>query len=545
MKRSLRIYIMIFKNTERKIIGALALIIISSFMFRVINIHFPAFTAEEARIAARGYTLSYQGTDELGRRFPIIFNSLKDYQLPLTSYLTASGVLIFGKTDVGARMPFIIIGTLIVFLTYKVSSYFREEKKFRLLTAGIMAFSPALIFLSKTPNESIVLTFLLLLLFYFLLYRKSRMMIVVVFILAILTSKIAWFILLPFLFFTSWLLKNNSKRFFFSLVLLIVMLAFFLFLTIPQSKRSLSENNFSLFSNITIKNGIDRLRGQGIQSGWNQFVDRILFNKSHFLTVGLIHWFSHLNPSLYFGQIDEEGEYSLSHLGAWPKIFLLPFLVGIFLISRNGNKKHRLFLFLFLVLTFPSFLIYPNLTLDVTILTLPFMAMVIALGFVQIVNWNKKVAYAGFTLAILELVINLCNLSPEYKNTNTLRPNWIQPVVISVFKTSKINKTAISDDIVSDIIPFIDWYTPKANEVNNLGISWPYKFRQYNLPNIKIIGSDEKFRTCGKDEKLSLFVSNRDMNKVKGEFHVQESVVFKDNLNNEKAYLLAGEVCLN
>ncbi len=534
------------KNTERKIIGVLALIIISSFMFRVINIHFPAFTAEEARIAARGYTLSYQGTDELGRRFPVIFNSLKDYQLPLTSYLTASGLLIFGKTDAGARMPFIVIGTLIVFLTYKVSSYFREEKKFKLLTAGIVALSPALIFLSKTPNESIVLTFLLLLLFYFLLYRKSWIIITVVFILAILTSKITWFILLPFLFFVSWLLKPNNKRFFlFSLVLLIVLSAYFLFLTIPQSKRSLSENNFSLFSNITIKNGIDKLRGQGIQSGWNQFVDRILFNKSHFLIVGLIHWFSHLNPSLYFGQIDPEGEQSLSYLGAWPKILLLPFLVGIFLISRNGSKKHRFFLLFFLILTFPSFFIYPNFTLEIVVLTLPFMAIVIAVGFAQIINQNKKVAYAVFTLALVELFLNLYNLSPEYKNTNTLRPNWIQPVVVNLFKISKMNQTAISDDIVSDIVPFIDWYTPKGNEVNNLGILWPYKFRQYELPNIKIIGSDEKFRTCGKDEKLSLFVSSRDINKINREFHVQESVVFKDNLNNEKAYLLAGGVCLN
>ena len=74
-----------------KNIVILGIIIFLAFFIRVYNLPFPAFTADEARIAYRGYTLANLGKDEMGRTFPVIFNSLSDYQLPVTSYLAAFG----------------------------------------------------------------------------------------------------------------------------------------------------------------------------------------------------------------------------------------------------------------------------------------------------------------------------------------------------------------------------------------------------------------------------------------------------------------------
>ncbi len=78
----------------------------------------------------------------------------------------------------------------------------------------------------------------------------------------------------------------------------------------------------------------------------------------------------------------------------------------------------------------------------------------------------------------MNIAINLYNFSPEYKNTNLARPGWIQPLLVDVFKSAKNNQTAISDDIVSDVVPFIGWYAPDNINVENLNINPKRKLRR-------------------------------------------------------------------
>ncbi len=521
----------------------LLLIISATFVIRIINLSFPSFTSGEARIAYRGYTLATYGKDELGRSFPLLFNSLEDYQLPVVSYLTASGEFIFGKSEFGARIPFIIIGVVLVFLIYQIAKIFSPDPLFWFISASVAAFSPPLIFLSKIPNETIVLTFIFTLLFYLLVSKRNLLLIMLTMVISVLISKQAWFILLPFTLFTLFFYQESTdKKKRFTLIVysaIIVFLTFTLFLNVPQSKRSLSENNFSIFSDVTIKNGIDRLRGQGQESGWPQAASRIVFNKTHFLTAGFLHWLSNISPAVYFGQFDGNGEWSYSYLGAWPKILIIPFIFGLFFLIRRGEQKKRLLIVYFLLLTFPSLLIYPSLSLELVVLTLPFMALVIAFGFGQL---NKKITILIFFLVIMELAINIFNLNPDYKNTTALRPSWVNKLVDNVFEKSSNFKTAISDDITLDIVSYIEWYTSVNSQAGFQPIPSPYKFRQYQLANIKIIGSDEKFTTCSVNEKMEVFVSKRDINKI-DEFNIQTTKVYKDKNNMEKAYLIQG-VCI-
>lgn len=534
---------------DKKSFFIITLIIIFAFTIRFINFSHPSFTSEEARIAHRGYILAKYGTDELGRKFPLIFNSFDDYQLPVVSYITMIGTAIFGKTDLGARIPFVLIGTLLVFYIYKIGNTFNKNSKFGLISAFIAATSPTLVFLSKIPNEAIVLSFIFTYFFYLLINSKSLKFIIPTMIAAVLVSKFAWFILLPFLSFM-WFFRliPNYKRQFILLpfTLLIVVFAFSIFLTIPQSKRSLLENNFTIFSDVTIINGINALRGQGIQSGWPGLAEKLLFNKLHFLTTGILHWLSHFfNPALYFGQLDGSGKMSFSYLGAWTKVLIIPAIYGIFSIVKKGDRKSKLLLLLPLILTFPSAFIYPNYTLELVVLVLPFMAIIIALGCLQIIQINKIWVTLGLFLIIFELVINIHNNPAEYKNTDILRPRWIKEIAANVYKSSQDNQTAISDNVVSDVTAFINWYTPEGNKVKDLNIAWAYKFRQYNLSNIKIIGFDDKFRSCGKDEKLTVFASKRDLDKIQHEVSVKYSTFFKDSRDLEQIYLIDENICIN
>lgn len=526
------------------------LILIGAFLIRAYDFSFPAFTSDEARIAYRGYTLATSGKDELGRVFPVLFDSSNDYQLPLVSYITAGGELVFGKSEFGARLPFIILGVVLVFLIYQISKFFSQNIFFRLTSAFLIASSPTLIFLSKVPNEPIVLTFLLTLLFYLIVNKKNILLIMLIMAISILTSKSAWFLLLPFTFYTlifqQSYLDKKSKLLLIVFSIILVSLTLITFLTIPQSKRSLLENNFSIVSSVTISNGINKLRGQGIQSGWPQSIDRLLFNKGLFLTVGLLQWLTNMSPAIYFGQFDNSGLLSYSYLGAWAKILLLPFGLGLFFLLRRNDQRKQSLLLYFLILTFPSVFMYPNLSLELVVLTLPFMAFVISFGLQQM---NRKIKILVLILAIIEIALNVYFISPEYKNTTALRPNWIKELTSDIFQKTRISNTAVSDDIVSDIVPYIQWYTLLNPQAGFQPIPYPYKFRQYDLDNIKIIGSQEDFSTCGKGEELQAFISKRDIDKinkiVSGKLDQSSKFIkiYKDSNEEEKVYL-TDRVCI-
>lgn len=518
-------------------------ILVFSFLIRIYNISFPSLTSNEARIAYRGYTLAAYGKDELGRSFPLLFNSLEDYQLPVVSYLTAGGEFIFGKSEFGARIPFIILGTVLVFLTYQIAKFFSKSCYFQLTSALVVALSPALIFLSKTPNEEITLTFIIALIFYLLINKKSLLFVMPAMVTAVLVSKQAWFILLPFVSFTLIFYQKFLERRIkliligFSVLLTLVVFSFFMF--VPQAKRSLLENNFTLISDITVKNGIDKLRGQGMESGWPSFVDRLLFNKTHFIITGVLHWLSYLNPAIYFGQFDGSGRLNYSSLGTWAKVLLIPFILGVYDLIKRRNTRKALLLSYFLILTFPAIFIYPNFNLMLVVLALPFMALFISSG---LDFFNQKISTLILFVMAIELIVNILFLTPEYRNTASLRPSWVKEVVYDIYQNSKTIKTAVSDDIASDVASYIEWYTPVNPAIGFQDVPSPYKFRQYQLGNIKIIGSHESLTSCGKNEKMEIFVSNRDLNKAT-HLNVQVIKTYQDD-NTEKRVYWIDSACI-
>ena len=520
-----------------KKINPFFLLIIVVFIIRVFPINFPSFTADEARIAFRGYTLATTGRDELGRSWPLLFNSLDDYELPVVSYLAAAGELIFGKNEFGVRIPFILIGLALVLLTYKIAKLLNPKLFFQVTAAMIVAFSPALIFLSKIPNEAVVLTFVFALLFYLLISHKNLFLIMMTMIISIFTSKLAWFILIPFLFFT----VKQRKLILLTFGIAIVFAVLVFFLMIPQAKRSLAENNLSIFSSVTISNGINKLRGQGIQSGWPNYLERALFNKLDFFMVGFLHWLSQLSPVTIFGRFDELGRLNFSSIGAFTKVLLIPFIAGLFFLIKKGDRKNQAIIFLWLVLTFPAMFVYPSLSLELVVITLPFMALVIALG---MQNFSKIMIGLIVILVAIELILNLIDLSPQKKMTTFLRPGWVKDLSLDISRELKTNKIALSDNINSDIVPLFEWYAPVIASVGFQPIPWPYKFRQYQLGDIKIIGSQESFTTCGINEKVEIFVSKRDLQKIEViQSNPKISKIYQDDNGEDRVYLI-DNICI-
>lgn len=501
---------------------------------RIISPGYPTPTSDEARIAYRGYTISNFATDELGRHMPFIFNSLTDYQLPLTSYLTALGILLFGKTDIGVKAPFIILSLGILILTYKISKSFSEKKLFWFISTLVLVFSPALIFLSKVPNDAVVFVFLTTLLFFLLIREKLNMpLIIFIIVLSMIVSKFAWFIIPPFVLFTLFLYQNNlSKKNKIKIsifCLLISFAALMIFLRVPQSQRSLAENNLPLFSDVTIQNGINKLRGQGIESGWPPILGKILFNKSYFLIIGFIHWVSNL--------------FGLTQMGALAKILVIPFVSGLIYLIRKGSKKEKLLLVYFPILTFPALFTYPNFSQNLIVLTLPFMALVISFGFLQ---FKKIVLLLIISGMILEVVLGLLFLPFENKRVNLNRPYWVKEMTEDIYKLSANHQVYVSDDMVAEeLVPFIQWYNPIGQPTDYSSIPFPYKFRQAEIQNIKIVGSENEYYSCGEEEKNRVFFSVRDKDKIeKSDKQIETIKVYKDSLNKEIGYLLKRGLCI-
>lgn len=523
----------------------LFLIIFFSLIVRLIQMNFPALTSDEARVAYRGYTLATSGKDELGRSLPLLFNSLTDYQLPAVSYITALGETVFGKTNFGMRAPFIVFGVILIILTYKIAKLFNNKKTFWITSTLVLVFSPALIFLSKIPNDSITLACLVTLLFYLLARNKSNIiLIILVIILSLTISKFAWFIVPPFVIFTLLFYQNNFSRKIkimlsvFSLALVLVIVGFYL--QVPQTRRSLSENNFSIFSSTTVKNGINRLRGEGIKERWPNYLEIILFNKTDFMIIGFMHWLSNLQPSIYFGQFAKSGNLNFSQMGALNKILIVPFVWGVMYLVCRGKKKEKLLPAYFIILTFPALFIYPDFSQGLIVLTLPFVALVTAFGFMQ---FNRTISLGILLLMILEVGLNLIYLTPEKRNTNFLRPFWIQGITKEVYNQSLSYKVAISDDIVDDVISFTEWYNPVVHYVGYSNVVYPYKFHQSELKNIKIIGSDRQPYLCKETTFDRAFISKRDKDKIR-DSDIKIIKTYYDGSGQEVVYFLEKGLCL-
>lgn len=517
--------------------------LVFAFIVRVIPLSFPAFSADEARIAFRAYGLSTTGRDELGRSLPFLFNSLEDYQLPVVSYITAVGVLIFGKTDLGVRLPFILIGTALIFLIYRLSRYFFEEEHHSFYAAVIASLSPGLIFFSKFPNEFIVATFLILLLITQILKEKvSKWRILIIILLMLLTSKMIWFILIPILALSLFLNHKIQKKD--KIILLIIgfiptMVIFFFYLNIPQGIRSLVENNFLILNDVNVKNGIEKLRSQ-VVPGWPSFFDRTLFNKAYLVLIGIFHWFSQISLNKLFTEWDSTGNFGFLKLGAFSKIVIIPFMIGLFILIRESRRIKFLFLFIIFI-TFPLTFLYPAEKIGYILPALPFFALISGLGFKF---FNRKLAVILIILLILEFVINLLFLNSTVKNANEYRQSWIKQIVEDANIYSANYNVAFSDNIAQDMVSLIEWYTKFDPAGAYENVPYPYRFRQTKILNYRIIGSEDTFRNCSQDKSTYIFASQRDLDKIQNNIEVSPVNSYKDLLGKDRVYLLPSKICV-
>lgn len=135
-----------------------------------------SLTIDEADHAYNAYSLLHTGRDEWGAKVPLIFKTVGDYTPPTVIYSMVPAIAIFGNTELAARLPLAVIGSLAVFVWFYILRHLRFNRAASLLSAIWLAVLPWHVHMSRYGHEAIAAsTFLLLGLAFFLrsLRRQS------------------------------------------------------------------------------------------------------------------------------------------------------------------------------------------------------------------------------------------------------------------------------------------------------------------------------------------------------------------------------------
>lgn len=113
-----------------------------------------ALNRDEAALGYNAYTLAHFGTDEWGKPYPLMFISFGDYKLPGYVYFLAPLIRMFGVTDGVIRLPSLLAGFVLIYLTYRLTQTLTLNRTGSLLAAALLSLSPWAIFYSRMAFEA-------------------------------------------------------------------------------------------------------------------------------------------------------------------------------------------------------------------------------------------------------------------------------------------------------------------------------------------------------------------------------------------------------
>jgi 4-amino-4-deoxy-L-arabinose transferase-like glycosyltransferase len=114
----------------------------------------PSLSHDESAIAYNAYSILKTGRDEYGARLPLLFRSFDDYKLPGMVYSTVPFVALFGKSELAARLPSAVYGTLTIVAIYALVLALTASPVPSLFAALMLAIQPWHVNFSRQLFES-------------------------------------------------------------------------------------------------------------------------------------------------------------------------------------------------------------------------------------------------------------------------------------------------------------------------------------------------------------------------------------------------------
>ncbi|MDO8429295.1 MAG: glycosyltransferase family 39 protein, partial [Candidatus Daviesbacteria bacterium] len=307
----------------------------------------PHLSNDEIGAAYDAYSISRTLKDEHNQFLPTTFQSHGIYRSALAVYLTLPGVVIFGNTDFGARVPSAVMGSLTILLVGLLVWELSQNYQLALLSSLMLAFSPWHFSASRSAMESNYALFFVTLgvyLFFYGLLRKNNLVTLLSFI-ALAASLYGYY--------TEWGLTPlvilgllvSYRRVIIKEKIYLVGLGLFLILLTPLALDFIDKLGSSRASTELFYN--DLSTAPLLES------DRFnTFQKSQILMSAALEKYSgylSLNYLFFYGStfLPKENPYQV---GIFLSPFLLAFLVGLFKL-REFFKQHATFLYIWLFIS--------------------------------------------------------------------------------------------------------------------------------------------------------------------------------------------------
>jgi 4-amino-4-deoxy-L-arabinose transferase-like glycosyltransferase len=359
----------------------------------------PHLSNDEISIAYDAYSLSLTGRDEHNHPLPLSFQSHNTYKAPLYAYLLSPLTHIFGNTNVVAKLPSALLGSLTILVFFFITYLLTKNRRLSLLSCLVLAISPWHINISHSVLESNVALFFLSLGIVYLLREKSFFSALFL-SLSVYGYHTEWG-LVPALAISAYFLvfrKKSAGKFFLALTFVFCLPLFINYL-------HLSAANTRASSEVI----------------WN---DPQIQTPLKIVQVFVSNYFSYNNPGYLFfsglGLFNNHIHPYQFGLFLWPLI--LPFFIGLSKIKDTVSKKFFWF-FIIWILSSP---IVPSLTSNSNILirnlpaVLPY-SMLISFGMYWLLKSHKQmfslVLFLSFAFLALFLPVYIFHFPIETAST--------------------------------------------------------------------------------------------------------------------------------
>lgn len=369
---------------------------------------------DERDISLSGYSIAKTGKDLSGNFLPLSIENIAPDNPVVSIYFSAFGWLVLNSKSVfNARLPYVLISTLLIPLIYSLVCLIKKDKKLAILTSIICCFSPWIFHLTRLSMD-VTLAFVTLLAAALFQLRGRKYLSFIFYTLSFYNYQ-GFRILIPFLIVYLITSSDNRKIFVNNLILYITFLVV-LFSSILYIDQSITQKrigqvaflNPTYFENIIIFN---RNTSAGLP-----FIKSIFDNK---ITAPINYVASSFVKGLDFTFLFKDGDYSAINGSISGGQFFLPLILFYFMgFLRIGKKldKKTLFVVGFIPLgMLPAILSLNGLSFGIRgIFSSIGYAFIIANGLILSYELlskqkNSKLYYGAIIIFISLLFVNITN----------------------------------------------------------------------------------------------------------------------------------------
>ncbi len=117
----------------------------------------PELFGDEIDVGYQAYSLLKTGKDLYGQLFPTYIHSLSEWRTPLLMYYTVPAIALLGNSELGVRMPEVVLGALSPVILFLLVYQLSKSKKLGLLSSLVLVLMPWHILYSRAAFEAVLL----------------------------------------------------------------------------------------------------------------------------------------------------------------------------------------------------------------------------------------------------------------------------------------------------------------------------------------------------------------------------------------------------